>query len=640
MTQAPMTPEELKRAALFIPCETKEHLARWVRVYLGIDLPSVTICDDDVTTPPSNSNPMDFLWEFYGKAMDGTDPDYQRVLVYSGRDCFKTLACSIIEILSLFHFRRSVAHMAAIEQQAVKCASYIKRYLQRPILRDYVVGNNKREIEIVYYKSTSSYLSPAEFAKLEDTAPAVAARFEFVTNYIKILVATIASANGDHCPLLVLDETDITPPGPFKEVQMVPSPGERGELPITLMVSSRKSSFGNVQNEIDDAEATGLVIRHWNIVDVTTACPPSRHLPDKPKIPIYYSEKILRAIPQLSYDILPEEEQATYQKAEGYAGCLERCKLFSVCRGRLATKQTGTSQLLKSIDHVTGLFKTYAKDPEIAKAQLMCWQPGSVGLIYPNLSSVTHYLSAAKMAAEITGEEYPDSFTKAELIQLMKARNMAFHSGMDFGFTHNFAVVTGALDGHRLFVVDCIAVAGLELTEKLDLCANQLKPYNSTIYPDPAYPSDIKSFRKAGYRVKNFVKDVHLGINSLRSKLMPSLGGEPEMFFLSGDDGVAYLFKRLSRYHWILDAAGNATDVPDDTDDDAPDAIRYLCQNLFGKATAIRMSVGPNKPATPEQLQDQQQKNKWMAEKISELTGGSSESAPATVRSGGFVFNR
>lgn len=638
-----MTPEALKRAALFVPCDTKEHLQRWIRVYLGLDLPSATICDDDTSTAPSNSNAMDVVWEIYNKARDGTDPNFQRILIYAARDSFKTVCCSILEILCLFHLKRSVAHMAAIESQASKCASYIKKYLQRPILRDYVNGKNKRNIEITRYESPGrETLSQTQYDALCETSPAIAAEYSMLSYYMQILIATMSGANSEHVPFLVLDELDLAPPGPVKEAFMIPSPGERGELPITLMVSSRKFSFGMVQQEIDAAEETGLVVRHWNIIDVTKTCPPKRHLPDEPKIPIYYSEDLLKAVSAEAFAGIPDidRDKFHYKREDGYAGCLKNCKLFSVCRGRLATKQTSDSPLLKSVDHVTGMFKTFAKDPEIAKAQLMCWKPSSVGLIYPYLSSVMHRLSAAKIAMELTGESYPETFSKAELIQLMKSRNMAFHSGMDFGFTHNFAVVTGALDGHRIFIVDVIAVAGLEIAEKVDLCNRQIKHFNSLIYPDPAYPSDIKSFRKAGYRCKNFVKEVLTGINAVRSKLMPSLGAEPEVFFLSGDEGVDFLFKRMSRYHWILDAAGKPTDEPDKTDDDECDAIRYLFQNLFGQSSKITVSAGPNKPADPASDSPEIKKeNQWMADKIRELTDSQSPSGDVKIRKGGFIFD-
>ncbi len=639
-----MTPEEMKRAALFVPCDTKEHLQRWIRVYLGLDLPSATVCDDDVFTPASNSNAMDLVWEIYSKARQGDDPNFQRILVYAARDSFKTVCCSILEILCLFHLKRSVAHMAAIESQASKCASYIKKYLQRPILRDYVNGKNKRSIEITRYEAPGCVpINQAQYEALGITDSATQQTYLMSSYYMQILIATMSGANSEHVPFLVLDELDLAPPGPVKEAFMIPSPGERGELPITLMVSSRKFAFGLVQKEIDAAEETGLIVRHWNIIDVTKSCPPTRHLPLEPKIPIYYSEDLLRAISEESYALVPDidREKFHYRSMEGYSGCLKNCKLFAVCRGRLATKQTSNTALLKSVDHVTTMFKTFAKDPEIAKAQLMCWKPSSIGLIYPYLSKVIHLLSPAKMAAEITGEEFDESFTKSQLIQLMKSRNMSFHSGMDFGFTHNFAVVTGALDGHRMFIIDVIAVSGLELTEKIALCDNQIKHFDSVLYPDPAYPSDIKSFKKAGYRCKNFVKEVILGINAVRGKLMPSLGADPEMYFMSGDDNVELLFRRMSRYHWLLDAAGNPTDEPDKTDDDECDAIRYLCQNLFGQNFTIKISVGPNKPSVPGPDDPLQMKveNKWMSDKIRELTDNSSPTSSIKGRKGGFVFD-
>lgn len=638
MIDSPLTDDEMKREALFVPCQSREHLRRWIRIYLGIDLPDCTICDDDVSTPPSNSNPLDLIWEVYHKALEGTDPNFQRILLYAARDSYKTVSCAILEILCLFHLRRSVAHMAAIEQQAQKCAQYVERHFQRPILCDFLTSKNKRTLEITYYRSDSGrVLSISEFEALKVNDPNKASKYKHSSYYIKILVATIQSANSEHCPFVIFDELDIAPPGPIKEAMMIPSPGERGELPITFMTSTRKFSFGMVQKEIDSAKETGLVIRHWNIIDVSNPCPPKRHLPDQPKIPIFYSEKFLRAIRKDDYDLLSDDERQYYKETTGYVGCLSNCSLFSVCRGRLATKQTSSSPLLKDLNHVTSLFKTFAKDVDIAKAQMMCWKPSSAGLIYPNFQRSIHMLSPSRMAHEITGDVYEPNMSKAQLIKLMLSNNMPIHAGMDFGFTHNFAVVTAAQFGNRLFVFHVLSVAGLELNQKIELCNNQIKYLNPTIYPDPAYPSDIKTFRRSGYTCKSFTKDVLLGINTVRGKLMPSLGAPPEIFFLEGDDGCELLAQRLSRYHWCIDAAGNPTDEPDDTEDDELDALRYLCQVVFGRQTKLRMgnSNVQHQPTTVNQQTDRQ----WMSDKIKELAVDSQQTTTIKGRKGGFVFD-
>ena len=42
-----------------------------------------------------------------------------------------------------------------------------------------------------------------------------------------------------------------------------------------------------------------LVVKHWNILDVTQRCPASRHLPLLPKIEVYVSKEDLKTIDEL-----------------------------------------------------------------------------------------------------------------------------------------------------------------------------------------------------------------------------------------------------------------------------------------------------------------------------------------------------
>ena len=284
--------EDMKRRAMFVPCESREALARWIRVYLGIDLPDSIVCDDDTRHESTNSSPIDLLWEIYSKALEGTDPDAQNFLFYASRNGGKTLACSIIELLSLMHFRRDVCHLAAIESQSQNCSKYVGRYVTKPIIRDYLTSKNKREFEITFYEKTGS--TPLTHKQFQELPEEEKNGWNRVCHSMQILVATMSGTNSSHVPLVILDELDLIPPGPFEEAIMIPSVGEdRGELRITLMTSSRKFAYGIVQKELDAAKETGTLVRHWNIIDGTKPCPPERHLPDEPRISIYYSEDSL-----------------------------------------------------------------------------------------------------------------------------------------------------------------------------------------------------------------------------------------------------------------------------------------------------------------------------------------------------------
>jgi hypothetical protein len=904
--------EEILRKALFIPCDTKEHLHKWIKIYLGIDVPNVIVCDDEVRNPSSNSSPMDLIWEIYSKARNGQDETFTRVLGFAARDSFKTLSAAILETLCMFHLGRNVGHMAALEAQANNCQRYIEGYFKRPILREFMTSKNKRQIEITRYLSMdgSRSISPAEFNKLTDHEKK---NYEEKVSWIKIVIATVGGANGLHAPFFVCvsdqseiliknnsiknkrdripakagvifnrlmgfspniknklegftknvqenievlsfnyknglfefkpiiatrrsfkkvfkislesgknlvctenhpimtlngykevkdlnigdgvlriyktqsmakkqllpivsdikikykepisdcfeqtligsllgdagvyrgqtsnscfkeqhsyaqkdyldwklnklsqklkftqnktaksgytqkllygfysnnskelfkickkyihptmmykfdispqkecrfckkqyypamlgksavtcgnqmcvaaqsksikvdiiksiepmgedwvidftvkdnhnfiangvlvkncDELDLSEPAAYDESKMIPSMGDDGQLPITFLTSTRKYSFGLVQQEIDASHRTGLNIRHWNIIDVTERCPPKRHLPEEPQIPIYFSENNLRAISKAEHDLLSEKEKAQWDVKMGYKGCLQNCKLFAQCKGRLATKQTSDSKLLKKINHVQPLFSTISVD--LARAQLMCYLPSSEGKIYPNFQREKHLLSAADMARRATGEEFPDHLNKAELIEIFKRMGAEFYCGLDWGFTHNFAVVTAALLGHTLYIIDVISAKGLELQQRIELCKEKLTPLNPAIYPDNAYPSDVKSFRMAGFRMINFKKEVQLGIENARKRIMPGNGLPPSVFLLKEDPGCEFLATKIVGYHWKIDPQGNLTDEPDSQDDDELDAFRYLCQNVpLNKSKAVMVFNDNNK---------------------------------------------
>jgi hypothetical protein len=560
---------------------------------------------DNIVDPDSNSSPMDMIFECYSKMRKNETENFSRVLYYASRDSFKTLSASILELLAVLHLGRDVAHMAAIEAQSHKAQSYVKKFLNRKYLRDFKVGDSKERSEIARYHDpvTGDNLTEEQFGKLTNDEKD---KYTEYRNYIKVVVCTMQGANSDHVPLFVVDEVDVVQnPKAYEDAKMIPAPF--GEMfPMTILTSTRKISTGLVQEEIDKAvDEEGeirLHIRHWNLIDVTRACPPERHLPNEPRVPIYVNEEKyeeLRAISEKKYNDLNAEDKVKFKREEGYAGCLKNCRLFSACRGRLATKQKSKSPLLRQIDHTINQFRNVSLPT--ALAQLLCRKPSKEGLIYPNLERSTHVLTAAQIAEMIVGTTFPNSMSKVELLALMKVRGMLFYSGMDFGYTHNFAVVTTAVDGYRGFVVDVIAQPELLPDEQVRACDNQIKHLNPSIFADPENPQMVDQLRKSGYRMREWVKEagsVVGGIDIVRMRLRPPMG-DPLLFFLAGDAGVELLLKRMAKYHWKADAAGRITDKPNDVEDDECDALRYVVMNVFKVKGKVR--VPADAPATSPQ---------------------------------------
>ncbi len=587
------------RKAIFTPAKNKEDLHAWIKFFLNTDLPNCTVLEE------STSNPMETIYEVYSAALTN-DPNLSRILAYACRSGFKTMLAAQLEALSICHLDRSVAHMAALEGQAVKAQGYVKDYFALPYLRDYVTTRNERRMEFEHYfnKETGEHLIKAQYDKLSDEDKF---SYEMKKNYIQIIICTLRGANGDHVPFFVIDECDIIQDvKAYREALFIPSRfGEK--TPITLLVSTRKTGIGLVQEEIDTAlekernpKAGGVPmrIRHWTAIDITEACPPERHRPDEPKVNLYYSDDNLDHFSEEEFLLRDAEIQKGYVKKEAFKGCAT-CPIFSSCKTRLATHQKSTSPMLKTITQTIQEFSEH--DLEFAQAQLMSRKPPSTGMVYPRFSREVHMLTAQQMGAKITGEKnIPENFTKVDLIALMKEKGLDFYAGLDWGFTHDFVIASGAKQGLNIFVFDIIAAAGLDPEQKLTV-AEKIKLWNPTIFPDPEAPDQISLFLKKGYNCRRWSKkggSVKMGIDIMRMKMRPA-AGEPSFFLLKDDPQCELAATRLLKYAFKFDASGNPTDVPNETGDDIPDALRYMIMNIFTPRGTVTATED-----TPSTLED------------------------------------
>jgi Pretoxin HINT domain/LAGLIDADG-like domain len=447
-----------------------------------------------------------------------------------------------------------------------------------------------------------------------------------------------------------IDEVDVIPKqnlSAYEEAQMIPCVYE-GKLPITLLISSRKYSFGKVQMEIDDAspskddpEGSGTIIRHWNLLDVTERCPSTRHQPEKGKVVIYRSDDTLKAISPKQWESLEPDQQAKYIKDTGCYGCLNNCTLFAVCKGALIHKSDKWYEhsLLKPIDFTIGSFKSVSAPT--AKAQLLCWRPSEEGLIYSNLDRSIHMLTAAQIMEKLTGERQDKIIFKDKLFDYMKEKGLIFACGIDWGFTHLMSTVLIAVDGARAFVIGAWSRPKLDPGQKLNFLKNTIKKFDPIIFADTESPDMNQLVKKAGYRIRDWSKEqgsVLGGIEIVRLKLAPA-SGDPELYFLGGDDGVEELFRNLQRYHWEIGLDGKPSDKPDKEGDDPMDATRYVIMNIFkGKGRVLTGTTG----TVNQQIfgkADVGVENTWARQMIDEIMEGSSVSDQTVNKKGSFYWS-
>jgi hypothetical protein len=503
-----------------------------------------------------------------------------------------------------------------------------------PDFRGFVRGDNVRETEIVLYRhkgGDSLVLTEKEFNEL---SPEEGQEYVEVINRAEIVVATMQSVNGKHALLLVLDEIDILQqPIVYQETVNIPTAVNREDgttqLPLTVLTSTRKTAFGLVQDEINRAHQSGLMVKHWNILDVTQRCPAKRHLPLLPKLTVYRSNEDLKVVDEDTYKMMPFKEKERYVKDECFQGCVTNCRMFAACRGRLATKQPGTSRFLKPIKHTEDQFRN--NTVEMAQAQLLCWKPASIGLIYNRFERSRHVITPAQCYSKVFGElpPFPHQFTKAMLTKALMERGLEAYGGLDFGHTHCMAFTGGFKDGPLCFITAALSVPELDPAQTIQVM-EPLKFIGFSIYPDTADPGMIKLMKRAGFRMNRWKKlpgSVIAGINIVRFKMNPLLG-DPELFIvrdLEEDSGTDVLIRQISEYHWKTDSAGKPTDVPQDTDDDSNDALRYMIMNIFTPKGTVsvacdsREDLSPNLPADP--MSGYYDKDNWMSQIVAQHTG-------------------
>src|SRR5690348_12811899 len=116
-----MDKTEFDRLKLLLePCQTPDELHNYIRYFLKLDLPW------DTVDPESTSAPLKFVWSVYNVLLTGKGPT--RHVVAAARNTAKTLTSSVIQFLSLLHFRRDGAHIASILDQSMTSIRYLDNF--------------------------------------------------------------------------------------------------------------------------------------------------------------------------------------------------------------------------------------------------------------------------------------------------------------------------------------------------------------------------------------------------------------------------------------------------------------------------------------------------------------------------------
>jgi len=522
---------------------------------------------------------MHMVWELYRSMLywNTISPEerFTKSLWYACRSGFKTLNAAIVELLSLTHDSRGSCHIAAGESHVKHCYNdYFQPYIKR----------NSLIWELV------------ESSILEKTVTKKGAILE-------TMPCTKKRVQGPHQSLVCKDEIDVVQDvSAYSDIDSIPINMPDGRPPITFGISVRKSAFGLVQKEIDEAPQKGVKVFHWNIIDIMERCPESRS--GTKKIPIYVKRDTLISQSEEDFKSLPPDDQKRYERFDGYEGCLKNCKIFAACRTH-SKKQKSKSKWLKTCDYVQmKLFES--NDEQMAIAQFLCKQPPSTGLVYSDWRDYKNIKTYTQMYEIFTGESPDHEITEEELVKTFEDHSVFPIVGIDFGFTDPMVAYLIYVDGRqRVYIVKEIALMSPEMTdEEFALYFKQQwgRYKIETIYADTENPSGIKSLRKAGFHCagpkryggniqrgakdgmkENVVKDVRPGISTVRN-LIRIPGTENTRLFVH--ESCEYLKLCIHKFHHKLDSAGNVIDGEYAHEySHAPDAIRYPLHSTLGIGT-------------------------------------------------------
>jgi hypothetical protein len=566
-------PDDEKRRLvemMFTPISSKEGLRDWVRAFLNLEIP------EDSVDPESTSSPLDAIWQIYHTFKTNTGNKNPGYILMSCREGMKTVSVSILEILLMLHFQLDIGHAAAVETQASVNLQYIEGFMLgiTPLLEYAGWSNVSQNKRLIKFKTPQG-------------------KFPF----IKIVICNPKGMNSLHSNVLFLDELDLADPKALKEGQNITG-YSKGIHGVTVYLSTRKYAFGNMARAIEKADAMNYRILRWNILDVTERCPESRHKPDLPKEDRYVAKSLpLRQITLEEYNALAESEKLKWDLIkDAHAGCLT-CPLLPVCRKRLSEKKGNSADgFFKPIDSVIQKFKE--NDVDVAEAQLMCWKPGSEGLVYPRFNSAVgkgNVISLKDAYDTLIGQNSRTFVSEVDVLYELQKAEIPFYAGVDWGLggPHDSVIIVIALlPTGEVWVVDCFAAPGLEFSDVLEIAKSYRDKYKiQKWFCDTALPAMLTSFNKNYMKAPKFTKDVMGGIESVRSKIVNATGRR--LLKIIDTPNTKRIISAIAKHRFVLDGQGNLTMTPDDERGiaDICDALRYIGQNLF----PVR---GPYKPAS------------------------------------------
>jgi phage terminase large subunit len=558
---------EQERALFLKPCKTRDEVKTWIKYFLNLELPDVTV------SRYSDTNPLDVVFEVYDICVNKNNPEKIKELLFvAGRGSGKTLGMAIAELMILLHDMREVVHVGAIQNQAERCYAYQKNFLYNRKIKRLVVPDDVPEDKRILEKANmSKSLFNVGSEKLT----------------LEVIPCTLKACNGPHVPLVVVDEIDtVSGEGvkAFAEINgMLDS--RPGKAALRVGISTRKTRYGLMNSQIENAEAEGRTVRRWTAFEFVEKCDDRRS--GTIKIPLYVNQDKMEVLTEEDYNKKDKNKQKDYTMYEGFEGCA-KCPIFSICLTD-AKRQTSTSPMLKNLD-IDLIQKVKTGGADWALAQLMNLKPSVEGIIYREFDEKIHVKTWNDMWFLLVGKEFPGLCNHDTFVKKCHELGLPCYAGIDWGFSSPNTVVFFFMDKRdNVYIVKTDGMTQISSPAWIHHIKTKYHNlYRVHLYvPDQADQGSIQEMRKAGLPCHNDPKkpEIMTGIQVIK-KLLKVPGTLDSKIHISNET-CSHIIKEFTLYHYKLDAAGNVTDTPDTQHDHWLDALRYALTMLLGKSSMI-----------------------------------------------------
>lgn len=560
--------------ALFTPCKTKAELKNWILFHLGMDLPDTTV------SRYADTNPLDSIWHIYDICVNNNNPDLVDELLYvASRGSGKTLGVAIAELLVILHDQRDVVHVGAILSQAKRCYDYQMTFMLNDKIRGVLEHADKEGIKFLEKLNMEKSL----FNLIDRT------NRQRIKTTLEVLPCTLKAVNGPHVPLVVVDEIDtVSGEGlkAFKDISgMLDSRG--GKRALRVGISTRKSRYGLMNSQIENAESAGRTVKYWTALEFTQRCPDDRS-GTKPTVG-YVLQEDMEVITEEQWERKSKNKKDEYTK-NIFPGekCLS-CPIAALCLGD-AKNQTSTSDMLKPISDP--IKKAMENGPDWAISQLFNLKPSVEGIIYKEFDERRHVKDWNGMWKILTGNEYPGECDHDTFVKKCHQMKLSCYAGIDWGWSNPSTVVYFFVDNREnVYVVRCEGMTYTNNPTWVQMIKQKWhQMYRCQLYfPDMANPGDAVTMKQEGLPCPSKqTKDTDGGIQVVKKWLRSLASPVPKMYF--AEETCTPIIQEFGMYHFKVDAAGEITEEPAKEYDHWLDALRYAMYELFAKSTLVSIS--------------------------------------------------